>query len=85
MCIYKGLRAVLMWAHRTQSERRQHGEIVSQWETKTEELREKLKGAIGRGDGLAEQLTRTKETLAATIDKAAVDMHTTLMQHQVIV
>ena len=66
-----------------QTERARHASEVSNWNNRAEELKDKLRGAVTRGDDFAEQLARTKETLAATIDKAAYDLQQAAAFHQV--
>jgi predicted mannosyl-3-phosphoglycerate phosphatase (HAD superfamily) len=60
-----------------------HKDEVDRWERKLEEVKLALKSALDRGDGLAEQLTRTKEQFASAIEQAAADLRLTIARHEV--
>jgi hypothetical protein len=60
-----------------------HKGEVERWEHKLDEVKLALKSALDRGDGLAEQLTRTKEQFASAIEQAAADLRLTISRHEV--
>ncbi len=60
-----------------------HAGEVAALDARVDELKLLLKSAVTRGDGLAEQLSLSKETLAATIDRNEQHTQDTARAHAV--
>lgn len=60
-----------------------HADEIGRLERKLEELKAGLKAAVERGDGLAEQLLRTKEQMATALEQAAHDLQQTITSYKV--